>query len=181
MSAAPPPPVGARVSDKDGSRGTVRYVGPVASSRAAEAVYAGVEWDAPARGKGDGSVVALADGATVRYFQTACGGGVGGSFVKPELLSAGVGIEEALDARYNDKTEYEGATLASPSGRGGGVPVLLVGDAKIRAQQALGKLQTASLRESLVARVPRASLAALCPRLREVDLRGNLLPLLAKL
>ena len=172
------PQVGSRVQDRDGHRGTVRYVGAVASSKSAEAVYCGVEWDAPSRGKGDGSVVSAADptGATlVRHFQTACGGGVGGSFMKPELLSAGVAAHEALDERYNDKTAYAGATLESPTGRGQGVPVLLVGDAKIRAQQALAKLATASLRDSLVARVAPESLRELCPRLREVDLRGNLL------
>jgi hypothetical protein len=32
---------GARVADKDGNRGTVRYVGPVATSKTAGAVYAG--------------------------------------------------------------------------------------------------------------------------------------------
>jgi hypothetical protein len=33
--------VGQRVADKDGARGTVRYVGPVATSKTADAVYAG--------------------------------------------------------------------------------------------------------------------------------------------
>ncbi len=33
--------VGQRVCDKDGFRGTVRYIGPVATSKTAGAVYAG--------------------------------------------------------------------------------------------------------------------------------------------
>jgi hypothetical protein len=41
--------------------------------------------------------------------------------------------------------------------------------------QALARLATASLRESRVSGVARGSLRELCPRLREVDLRGNLL------
>ena len=34
--------VGQRVADKDGSRGTVQYLGPVATSKSADVVYAGV-------------------------------------------------------------------------------------------------------------------------------------------
>lgn len=36
--------VGDRVEDADGARGRVRYVGPVASSRDAAAVYYGALW-----------------------------------------------------------------------------------------------------------------------------------------
>jgi len=164
-----------RVEDKDGFRGFVRYIGAVASSKSAEAIYCGVEWDIASRGKGDGSVVSLADGQTVRYFSVSQPGATA-SFVKPELLQSGVPMDVALDERYNDKTEYEGASLVSSSGKST-VPVLLVGDAKIRAQQALAKLQTATLRTSLVACISPGSLRELCPKLREVDLRGNLLRL----
>jgi Leucine-rich repeat (LRR) protein len=162
-----------RVEDKDGFRGFVRYIGAVASSKSAEAIYCGVEWDIASRGKGDGSVVSVADGQTVRYFSVSQPGATA-SFVKPELLQSGVPMDVALDERYNDKTEYEGASLVSSSGKST-VPVLLVGDAKIRAQQALAKLQTATLRTSLVACISPGSLRELCPKLREVDLRGNLL------
>ena len=162
-----------RVQDKDGFRGFVRYIGSVASSKSVEAIYCGVEWDIASRGKGDGSVTSLIDGQIVRYFSVSQSGATA-SFVKPELLNCGVPLDIALDERYNDKTEYEGASLVSSSGKST-VPVLLVGDAKIRAQQALGKLQTATLRMSLVAGISPGSLRELCPKLREVDLRGNLL------
>ena len=100
---------GQRVVDKDGFRATVKYVGPVASSRNPDAVFAGVEWDLASRGKGDGSVLSAADGSAVRYFQAATP--TGASFVRPDLLSPGQPCDAALDERYNDKAAYEGATL----------------------------------------------------------------------
>lgn len=33
--------IGQRVADKDGSRGTIKYIGPVITSKSAETVYAG--------------------------------------------------------------------------------------------------------------------------------------------
>lgn len=60
--------VGSRVADRDGFLGTIRYVGPVVTSKTADATYIGVDWDVAARGKGDGAVTTSA-GETVRYFQ----------------------------------------------------------------------------------------------------------------
>ncbi len=156
--------VGQRVADKDDFRGTVRYVGPVATSKTAGAVYAGerhhstvclrsqannqwfmwrwrtgranglvpcktnivyvyllgilmrvrlnpllftsnrsilpplagVEWDDKTRGKNDGAVVVAESGQEVRYFTCSPGAG---SFMKLDLLSAGVSILDALDER----------------------------------------------------------------------------------
>ena len=59
---AAPFEIGARIVDKKGSRGTVRYVGPVATSKSADAVYVGVEWDDNTRGKHDGAVTTKGDG-----------------------------------------------------------------------------------------------------------------------
>jgi hypothetical protein len=75
--------------------------------------------------------------------------------------------------RYNDKTEYVGGVLVGMTGKA--VPMMLVGDEKIRKQQATGKLLAASLRETRVGLIPPTGLADLCPRLREVDLRSNLI------
>ena len=38
--------LGQRVADKDGCRGTIRYIGPVATSKSADTVYAGacLQW-----------------------------------------------------------------------------------------------------------------------------------------
>lgn len=158
-----------RVADKDGFRATVRYVGPVATSKTQDTIYAGLEWDVATRGKNDGSVTTT-DGQEHRYFTCTAGAG---SFVKTDLLNRGVSAAEALDARYNDKTEYEGGALVGISGKA--VPMMLVGDEKVRAQQALSKLTGASLRESFVSRVDPGSLSGLCPKIREVDLSSNLM------
>uniref|UniRef100_K3W679 CAP-Gly domain-containing protein n=1 Tax=Globisporangium ultimum (strain ATCC 200006 / CBS 805.95 / DAOM BR144) TaxID=431595 RepID=K3W679_GLOUD len=62
--------VGDRVEEDEaaGARGTVRYVGPVATSKDAAAAYYGIEWDMWGRGLNDGSVV-LPSGERVVYFQ----------------------------------------------------------------------------------------------------------------
>ena len=75
--------VGSRVV-VDGARGTVRYVGPVVTSKTAGAVYAGIEWDDAARGKNDGAVVDATTGVVTRYFTAA--GATRASFVKADLV-----------------------------------------------------------------------------------------------
>jgi len=57
---------------------------------------------------------------------------------------------------------------------GKSVPVVLVGDDKVREQQALGKLTHVVLREAGVS-IIGPSLGSVCPKVREVDLQGNLL------
>jgi hypothetical protein len=74
---------------------------------------------------------------------------------------------------YNDKAVYEGEVLTGMTGKA--IPMMLVGDEKIRQQQALGKLTTASLRECKVSTVNTDTLIGLCPKLREIDLRSNLI------
>ena len=81
---------GQRVRDREGSAGTVRYVGPVAASKKAGAVFVGVEWDDPGRGKHGGTVGGVA------YFAAAHP--TGGSLVKPSLLTRGRTFAEALAA-----------------------------------------------------------------------------------
>lgn len=97
--------IGQRIVDKDGYRGTVRYIGPVAASKTVGAVYAGVEWDDQTRGKNDGSVTisssnnsnGIEENSTVRYFTCAPNAG---SFMKCELLFTGISLTEALNDRY---------------------------------------------------------------------------------
>ena len=47
--------IGQRI-EVDKFRGTIRYVGPVATSKKATTTWLGIEWDDPNRGKNDGSV-----------------------------------------------------------------------------------------------------------------------------
>jgi hypothetical protein len=56
-----------------------------------------------------------------------------GSFVKVELLDAGGDMLAALNDKYNDTTVHGGGAIAGTTGKA--VPVLLVGDEKIRCVQ----------------------------------------------
>ena len=47
--------LGCRVNSK-GDKGTVRYIGPVVTSKKAEDVWVGIEWDDATRGKHNGAV-----------------------------------------------------------------------------------------------------------------------------
>jgi tubulin-specific chaperone E len=157
--------LGQRVADKDGARGTVRYIGPVITSKTADAVYAGtwtcvlpalrfsrcrlpgpvpavdlattgIEWDDPSRGKHDGSVVAP-DGSHVRYFTC---GPTSGSFLKVNLLDVGVPFLAALVAKYEDTTAA-GGTVTTEGGQA--LEIELVGDEKIRYASLCGRFKNA--------------------------------------
>ena len=58
---------GQRVRDEHGFAGTVRYIGPVATSKDASASWVGVEWDDVTRGKHDG-MVTCKDGSSARAY-----------------------------------------------------------------------------------------------------------------
>ena len=50
--------LGCRVRDiVDGTRGTVKYIGPVAAAKNKTELWLGIEWDKVGRGKHDGSCV----------------------------------------------------------------------------------------------------------------------------
>ena len=79
--------VGDRVGDSVSSdRGTVRYVGPVATSKSAKTIWVGVEWDDKTRGKHDGSVSLGTQAVRHRYFRCTPGAG---SFCKAAKLRRG--------------------------------------------------------------------------------------------
>ena len=89
--------VGSRVRDvSDGTRGTVRYIGPVAAAKNKSESWLGVEWDSPGRGKHDGSCVDEL-GKLHRYFQCLDGDG---SFVKSNKVTVGTVFLSALRDRY---------------------------------------------------------------------------------
>lgn len=109
---------------------TVRYVGPVEKQ---EGTWVGVEWDDPSRGKHDGST------AGVRYFECSSGGNAA-SFVRIERVHFGVGVLEALLARYTNQTAEFGEQVADDqlyvhTTRQRRVKVQLVGEEKIQQQQ----------------------------------------------
>lgn len=109
--------VGERVTirDKDGDcHAFVRYVGPIDGKAG---VWVGVEWDDSARGRHDGSV------AGRRYF-TCVKAGQGASFIRQEKVHGGVGLHEAVRARYAPDGEARGA--------GGGMSIDTVGHRHLR-------------------------------------------------
>jgi len=84
-----------RVPCKD--RGTVRYIGPVATAKNKDQLWVGVEWDRPGRGKHDGSVTTK-DGETTSYFK--CEDGKG-SFLKPKVVQFPTDLLSSLLWIYN--------------------------------------------------------------------------------
>ncbi|VDL91177.1 unnamed protein product [Schistocephalus solidus] len=80
--------IGARVMQRE-QRGTIKYVGTLANS---PAVWIGVDWDSPDRGRHNGSYKG------VKYFDAH--GPTSASFVKPDKLTLGTSLEEALVTRY---------------------------------------------------------------------------------
>jgi hypothetical protein len=162
--------VNCRVADKDGFCGTVRYLGPVATSKSADTVYVGIEWDVVTRGKGDGSVT-TSDGETVRYFS--CSGGRTASFLKPELVSLGRPILEAMSEKYEGSAGSASSFGGIADASGNAIPMQLVGGEKVRSRQALDKLTHVAVSEQRVSSIPSGCLAgAGCgARLQELDLR----------
>lgn len=93
-----PPPllrIGSRIV-VDGHYGTVRYVGAVDSARP-DAIFYGVEWDDPSRGRHSG------EHHGIRLFECRMPGA--GSFVRatPKVHGARCSIAEAVVAKYADK------------------------------------------------------------------------------
>ena len=123
-----------RVRDSSGSRGTVRYVGPVATSKNASTAWVGVEWDDATRGKHDGAVEK--DGVETRYFRCPAGAG---SFVKPSKLSRGERFLSALKERYQKTDGPAADELYVPTMRGNKVAIELKESARVTRRQQIDR------------------------------------------
>ena len=171
--------LGQRVVDDEGNRGTVRYLGPVASAKDPKAAWVGVEWDDPTRGKHDGSVVTAA-GEIVRHFTCVKPGSTSASFLKPNKLDRGVSFMAVLHRRYvapdapleAPNQVFEGA-YANTS-RGGQKVIEFHGEEKIRARQQIGTLEKVSMRGERVAWAGEEEVQEEAAHLVEVDVQGNL-------
>lgn len=83
-------------------RGTVRYVGPVAGQKG---VWVGVEWDDVHRGKHSGET------GGQKYFE--CEQPGAGSFVRPQKITPGVPLPQALTDRYGRAgLDFQGASAS---------------------------------------------------------------------
>lgn len=127
--------IGSRVEDLDGSKGTVRYFGPVAASKSQDENWVGVEWDDKQRGKHDGSCVD-SRGTFHRYFECPMGAG---SFVKPSKLKPGYSFAQAIQDRYVEMTAPEITQdnilpdAFVQTAKGGQKNIEFVGEMKIRS------------------------------------------------
>lgn len=146
--------------------GTVKYVGAVEGY---SGNWVGVDWD-NGDGKHDGSFNG------VRYFQATLQKSA--SFVRPQNLSSGITMLEALMLRYRGETtkeEEDEMYVLSASNKK--VSIQLVGKDKIQNKLSfLEELSGASIAYHGVssAGIP-SEISSIVPNLKELDLTGNLL------
>ncbi|XP_010535837.1 PREDICTED: tubulin-folding cofactor E [Tarenaya hassleriana] len=161
--------VGQRVHSINDPRrvGTVMYVGEV---QGYSGVWIGVDWDKDGDGKHDGSV------NCVRYFQARSD--CSASFVRPQNLSHGITLLQALELRYRTtSSKDEEDEMYVLSTRNQRVSVQLLGKEKIQDKLSrFEELTSASLSYLGVSSLGTSSDAgSVIPNLKELDLTGNLI------
>ncbi|KAJ4809988.1 Tubulin-specific chaperone E [Rhynchospora pubera] len=147
--------------------GTIRYIGPISGH---DGEWIGVDWDADSGGKHDGTVNGT------RYFSARTSSS--GSFVRAKALSAGISFLDAVYRRYrgeSTKEEEDEMYVFSTSQRR--VSVELVGKNKVeeklkKFEEILG-ISVSFMGVSSVE--PLGQISTLLPKLKELDLSGNLL------
>lgn len=170
-----------RVRDAAGYRGTVAYVGSVASASDPSQIYAGIIWDDVQRGKHNGTVVCRTTGKLVSHF--VCRHPTAASFVKISKIDAGTVLTPAiLLERYVDLDSTERVapgnilphTAATASGKNN-KPIEFLGELKIRKYQQVPDLKTLSLRLSgLSGMNAEADWTRCAQHVQTLDLAGNL-------
>ncbi|XP_057502974.1 tubulin-folding cofactor E isoform X1 [Actinidia eriantha] len=160
--------IGQRVHSTGDTRriGTVKYVGPVEGY---SGNWVGVDWDNGAS-KHDGSVNG------VRYFHAQSHNSA--SFVRPQNLSSGISLLQALEIRYkttSTKEEEDEMYVLSASNKR--VSVQLLGKDKIQDKLSRFEELTGASLSYLGASSsgPPCQISATVPNLMELDLTGNLL------
>jgi Leucine-rich repeat (LRR) protein len=167
-----------RIRDVDGFCGTVDYVGPVASAKKIDEVYAGIVWDDPSRGKHDGSVLCRQTQQLVRHFSC---GSTQGSFLRLHKMDRGVTLtSELLRSKY---VEMQAPIIApnnllphtARTSSGLAKPIEFLGELKIRGRQQLEDIHKVSLRREGISRASDEDLLTDFGNIRDIDLAGNLL------
>ncbi|KAL5569494.1 hypothetical protein UlMin_026069 [Ulmus minor] len=146
--------------------GSVRYIGPV---QGYSGTWVGVDWD-NGDSKHDGSING------VRYFQA--NSQRSGSFVRPQNLSSGISLLEALQLRYRgDSTKEEEDEMYVLSASNKRVSIQLVGKDKIQDKLSRFEELTGASLSFLGVSSPGVAcdLTTSLPNLKELDLTGNLL------
>jgi tubulin-specific chaperone E len=163
-----------RVRDIDGFCGTVEYLGPVASAKNPEEIYAGVTWDDPSRGKHDGSVICRRTKTLVRHFAS-----TGASFLRLSKIDTGIPLTlELLQTKYVEPN----APLIAPNNilphtaltaSGRKKPIEFHGEIKIRVHQQIDTVSIISLRNLGISTIDPHFRPLY--RVMDLDLGGNLL------
>mmetsp|Transcript_3249 Transcript_3249/g.5056 ORF Transcript_3249/g.5056 Transcript_3249/m.5056 type:complete len:558 (-) Transcript_3249:81-1754(-) len=167
--------VGMRVEDGDGFKGTVRYIGPVATAKSA-GDWLGIEWDVSSRGKHDGSCTD-SNNVVHQYFTCAQGAG---SFVKPSKVHRGKTFVEALHEKYVSMDAPQVAPddilpdAYVVTAKGALKSIEFVGEKKIRKRQQLDEVTKVALRNCGVSTCGDG-VAEVAGHFIEVDLQDNLL------
>jgi hypothetical protein len=173
-----------RIQDTDGFVASIRYVGPVASAKKVEEIYAGVEWDDGTRGKHVGSVICRKTNEIVRHFGLKFPSQTGGSFLRLNKIDLGVELSlKLIQSRYVDPD----APLVAPNNilpysartsSGRNKPIEFLGEMKVRKRQQLEDLDDISLRSMGISKCAngdeRELLTNTFQHLKELDLAGNL-------
>jgi tubulin-specific chaperone E len=170
--------LGCRVRDvTDGTRATVKYIGPVAAAKNKTELWLGVEWDKTGRGKHDGSCVDET-GLLHRYFQCAMGDG---SFVKANKITSGRKLTDALKEKYvgHDAPATVGPDSIVPdafviTSKGHQKSIEFVGELKLRKWQQIGEAQQVGIRDDTVSSIGDG-IAEIAAFVTEMDLQDNLL------
>ena len=164
--------VGSRQVDLDGFKATVRYVGPVISSKSKSEIWLGVEWDNQTRGKHDGS--AVHEGVLIKYFDCKMGAG---SFIKPSKLRPLKSFYDAIIERYVpfDAPEVTNdSTVFVSTAKGNQKPIEFVGEVKLRKWQQIETLDKVTIRNDSISSMGD-KLGEVAAHLIEVDLQDNLI------
>lgn len=167
-----------RIRDADGFCGTVVYIGPVASAKNPEEIYAGIKWDDKSRGKHDGTVICRRTNELVRHFSC---GPTQGSFLRLNKMDRGIALTASLlktkyvdmDAPIIAPNNLLPHTARTSSGRP--KPIEFLGEMKIRERQQLADIDTISLRREGISRASDDEMPKDFSHIKDIDLAGNLL------
>ncbi|XP_076276691.1 tubulin-specific chaperone E-like isoform X1 [Lasioglossum baleicum] len=161
--------IGSRI-ECDGYRGTLKYVGPVGSTKGQ---WLGVDWDDPTRGKHNGTYEG------VEYFKARHP--TSGSFIRPGKAKFGISCPQAIKIRYgliNDELAgIDRDTLMSLQKEINAPFLEVVGFSKVnRKQSKFDQLKIIWLRDQYVSDAGNpAELEELCSNLEELDISRNLI------
>ncbi|XP_071545975.1 tubulin-specific chaperone E [Panulirus ornatus] len=159
-----PVSIGSRI-ECERSRGTVKWIGEVPST---QGTWYGVDWDDVTRGRHDGSHKG------VKYFETRFP--TSGSFVRPTKVNTGMTLEAAVRGRYQDDPTIESQVTEQLQRTIKARFVEVVGMDKVGQKQSrLEELETVVLCGWMVWGTDQSDLAALLPRLQDLDISNSLL------